>query len=384
MPEPPTTNHPRPTVLIVSNGYGEDAVGNALARELSPRARVRAYPLVGLGSAYDGVELLDPRKVLPSGGFGVRGTWRGLWGDLRSGGLRFWVQQRQTLRKERGNHDLVIAIGDVYCLWIAAHAGASAVLVATAKSQYNEPHRWFEKKLMRRLAVRVFARDSVTADALAAAGIPVKHVGNPLMDTIMVSGDPLPLHPGRPTVTLLPGSRPDAVANIPDLLKLCEAAGREITANFVCALAPGLELENVFEAAEDAGWTGANGILRSGETEVLLTRSFGKAVQASDVIVGLAGTGNEQAAGLGKPVIAFPGQGSQYSTRFMLLQKRLLGDALVARSSWQEAAESVLILLNDPVERSRRGEVGRQRMGTPGAVRKIAEEIISLVGDVRG
>jgi len=70
-----TIDH-RPSVLIVSNGYGEDAVGHALAHEfLARRDAVTAYPLVGLGHAYREVPLLDPRRSLPSGGFGLRGSF---------------------------------------------------------------------------------------------------------------------------------------------------------------------------------------------------------------------------------------------------------------------------------------------------------------------
>lgn len=305
-----------------------------------------------------------------------------MWQDLRAGGIGFWVEQRRTLRKEKSKHNLIIAIGDVYCLWMA-HAAAPVVLVATAKSQYSEPHRWFEKRVMQRLAVRVFARDQMTADALAAAGVPAKYVGNPLMDTITMSGDRLPLQPGRPTVTLLPGSRHDAVANIPNLLRLCVAVDREIKSNFVCALAPVLELEGVLKRGQDAGWMSAGGMLRSNLTEVLLTRSFGDAVHGADVVVGLSGTANEQAAGLGKPVVAFPGAGAQYSRRFMDLQRRLLGDALLTNARWQEAATSVIRLLRDPDERIRRAEVGRKRMGSAGAVTRIAADVDRLLADMQ-
>src|SRR5713226_1214147 len=106
----------RPSLLIVSNGHGEDAVGLALAAEIGSLAHVVAFPLVGMGSAYRGIPILEPRRALPSGGFGLRGSWRAIWTDLRAGAVSHWLAQRATLRQQRGRHHMAIAIGDVYCL----------------------------------------------------------------------------------------------------------------------------------------------------------------------------------------------------------------------------------------------------------------------------
>ncbi len=369
----------RRSVLIISNGHGEDAVGMTLAEALGPYASLTGYPLVGLGRAYRGTPLLDPRRALPSGGFALRGSWRGLWADLRDGALRAWQEQRETLRQQRGRHDLAIAIGDTYCLWMTASSGAPVVFIATAKSQRHDPYLWVERLLLRRLARAVFARDQVTADALAEAGVPARCVGNPLMDTITSGSETLPLRGNRPIITFLPGSRAGAYANVPLLLRLCEEVSRQVEVDFLCALAAGVDREKLDAAAWQTGWTVSGQILKSGSIEIALTTAFGDAVQAAEVVVGLAGTANEQAAGLGKPVVAFPGPSSQFTPRFLALQQRLLGEALVAASGWREAATAIVRLLHDPVERARRGEVGRARMGPPGAVSKIATEIIRLL-----
>ncbi|MDR7402354.1 MAG: lipid-A-disaccharide synthase-related protein [Armatimonadota bacterium] len=369
----------RPSVLVVSNGHGEDAVGMVLAQALRPAADVAAFPLVGLGTAYRDIPLLDPRRALPSGGFGFRNHLPGLLADLRAGVLRLWWQQRRTLRACRGRFDAVVAIGDFYCLWMAAHAGRPVVYIATAKSEHGEPHQWLELRLMRRLPAVVFARDALTASALAARGVPARHVGNPLMDTIGPDGTDPRLDPRLPTVLLLPGSRQEAYGNLELLLALAGRVGRTERVNLVCALAPSLDLDRVHATAVRAGWQADGDVLRSSEAAVRLTGAFGAAVRVADVVVGLAGTANEQAAGLGKPVVAFPGPGPQFTRPFLRLQQRILGDAVVAVGSWDEAAEAVLRLLGNPAERARRGEAGRQRMGPPGAVSQIAAEVLALL-----
>ncbi len=170
----------RRSVLIVSNGRGEDAVGALLARTLAGHLQAVAYPLVGTGDAYIETPVLDPRRALPSGGFALRGNWRGFVADVRAGGIALWRQQRRTLRDQRGRHRAVIAVGDTYCLWMASRAESATFFVATAKSEYSERHRPAEVRAIRRHAIRVFTRDEPTARALTArarAGLPCSSPG---------------------------------------------------------------------------------------------------------------------------------------------------------------------------------------------------------------
>ncbi len=342
----------RPSVLIVSNGHGEDAVGMALADRLAPEAAITAFPLVGVGGAFHGVELLEPRQILPSGGFALRGAWRALWEDLRSGAVRRWLAQQATLRGQQGRHRVIVAIGDVYGLWMAAAAGRPVVFIATAKSQYNEPHRALERAQLRRMARVIFTRDELTAQTLRRAGLPARYVGNPLMDTIGDAGASVRADLTQPTVVILPGSRADADANLGPLLRVCAQIGARLRVHFVCALAPAVDLTRGGSTASATGWDiDGDGFHRNGIT-VTLTRAFGDAIRAADVVVGLAGTANEQAAGLGKPVVTFVGPGAQVSPQFVALQQRLLGEALVVARDWQDAAEAVVRLLRTPAERT--------------------------------
>ena len=103
---------------------------------------------------------------------------------------------------------------------------------------------------------------------------------------------------------------------------------------------------------------------------------FADILAASDLVIGLAGTGNEQAVGLGKPVVTFPGRGPQFSDKFVKIQKRLLGDSisLVKREPSVTAGE-ILKILTDASIKEKMGAIGHERMGEPGGARKIALQI---------
>jgi uncharacterized protein (TIGR03492 family) len=119
--------------------------------------------------------------------------------------------------------------------------------------------------------------------------------------------------------------------------------------------------------------------LRKNGAGLLLAQGrFGDILEASSVCIGLAGTANEQAVGLGKPVVAFPGPGSQFTKKFLAAQKRLLGDSLAAVEGPLEAGRAVLEILADGDRYRRMAACGRERMGEPGGADRMAAEIIRL------
>ena len=371
-----------PRLLIVSNGYGEDLEAAQIVRALPPgRVQIAAYPLVGLGHSYpDGVELLDPRRDFPSGGFGIRAGWRSMWADVRAGAVTLWRRQRQTLRAERGRARLVLAAGDVYCLGMAAAAGGPTVYLALPKSEYVAPHSRLERLLIRRFATRVFARDEVTADALRRQGIESEYVGFTLMDTLALTGERFGLPDARAVVTVLPGSKPPAFDNLGLLLRAMNLVADRLTPApaVLVAWPPNLPPERLRKTVEAAGGVWADPQhFRMGPLDVTVDSAhFADALALGTVVLGMAGAAHEQAAGLGKPIVAFPGTGPQFTAAFLAEQKRLLGDALVAARSPEEAADAVLRLLGDAAERERRGRVGRERQGGPGGAAAIARYLL--------
>jgi len=379
-------------LLVVSNGYGEDLEAAQVVRHLPPGAvAVSAYPLVGLGRAYPaGVTLLDPRRDLPSGGFGLRAGWAAAWADLRGGWIGLWRQQRRTLRSQRGAVDLVLAAGDVYCLWMASAAGRPVAYLALPRSEYIGPHSPLELRIIRRTASEVFARDEVTAAALRRERIPARYLGFPLMDTLAPSGETFGIPAEQPLVTLLPGSKPPAFENVALLLRAA-ALARALAARHtppvpppavLVAWAPGLPVARLRETVEALGgrWTDPRRFQLDGGEVVVTTEQFADALARSTVVLGMAGAAHEQAAGLGKPVVAFPGRGPQFTARFLREQQRLLGDALVAATGPEDAARAVVGLLADRAERERRGRVGRERQGGAGGAEAIAQQLARRLG----
>lgn len=359
----------RPRVLLVSNGLSEDLIAGALALRLRAEGvEVTAYPLVGLGAYPAGIALLDPRRELPSGGFSFRAGLRGLAGDLSGGIIGLWVAQRRALHAQRGRFDLVVAVGDTYALYMAAAVSPRVPLVATADSVRICPFGRLARISLRRFASRVFTRDPDTAEALAAMGCRAEPVGAPMLDQLRLTGETFGLDPDASVVTLLPGSRRDAPHNVVPLAQAAAAVHRDAPeARFLMALAPAVSAERVATLVAPAG------------VPIVLTPLFADALSRATVVIGLAGTANEQAAGLGKPVVAFPGHSAQFGRHFLAAQHRLLGEALVPAATPRDAARAALALLRDPAERARRGEIGRTRMGPPGATRRVAARLLEML-----
>jgi uncharacterized protein (TIGR03492 family) len=376
----------RKRLLVVSNGYGEDVGAAEVVRAL-PREDldVIVYPLVGLGSQYPpGVTLLDPRHDFPSGGFGWIAGWRSLRKDLAEGLVGFWLTQRRVLRAQRGRADLVLVSGDVYCLVMASAAGGPTVFLAGSKSNFSEPFNRVEVWLLRRLASQVFARDAVTATALRSQGVHAEFHGFWMMDALRFSGETFGIVEGRPVVTVLPGSKLSAFDNLIPMLQAAHVASKWTTPApaILLAWAPQLSLDRLHETITSHGgaWSDPSHFRFQDVEVTVTTHHYPDALRRATAVLGMGGAANEHAAGLGKPVVAFPGTGPQFRPDFLQGQRRLLGDALVATATWEEAGVALAALLADPQECERRGQIGRASQGGPGGAATIAGYLLGRLG----
>jgi uncharacterized protein (TIGR03492 family) len=92
----------------------------------------------------------------------------------------------------------------------------------------------------------------------------------------------------------------------------------------------------------------------------------------------MAGTATEQMVGLGKPVITIPGSGPQFTRKFALEQSYLLGIGVNLIDKPAQTAEVIKRMLTDGDYFHMLVKNARERMGTPGASRRIAQRLASI------
>lgn len=406
-------------LLCLSNGHGEDVIAVRILEQLQQQVtavELAALPLVGEGHAYSrlGIPIIGPVQVMPSGGF-IYMDGRQLWQDLRGGLLRLAIAQYKTVRRWRKTGGVILAVGDIVPLLLAWLSGAPYTFVGTAKSEYYlqdevgwliRTSRWerllgsvyypWERWLMRHHRCRgVFPRDSLTAKVLQRFSVPAFDLGNPMMDGIVPE---YPIAEENETtralrILLLPGSRPpEAERNWQQILQAVLgiiAHFRRRSLCFLGAIAPALDLEPFCTALTTAGWTEQSLANLSvpvadpqaltftlDNAKLLLTQNaYHSCLIASDLAIAMAGTATEQFVGLGKPAIAFPGQGPQFTPAFAEAQNRLLGSSLIVVQQPEDVAGALSALLQDPDRFQLIAENGLRRMGEPGAALRIANAL---------
>lgn len=416
-------------LLCLSNGHGEDRIAASILRELQRHPdcpQLAALPLVGEGLAYTqlpDVILLGPVRKMPSGGF-VYMDGRQFWRDVRGGLIQLTLAQLVAVKRWAKGGGKILAVGDILPLLMAWWSGGDYSFVGTAKSEYylrdeagwlyrrkkvDRLERWsgsvylpWERMLMHsRRCQAVFARDTLTAEVLQKFRIPALDLGNPMMDELGLElsstgyYNPDANRRGSRrvmTVLLLPGSRlPEAYANW-EQIGLAMVSVREAFADrpilFLAAISPGLDLETLTDDLARYGWRrhAHRPILTSDPKAqcfsllnsrlVLSQDGYAECLRRADFALAMAGTATEQFVGLGKPAIAFPGGGPQYTAAFAEAQSRLLGCSLILVDRPEKAAEPIQTLLRDPDRLQSIAENGRRRLGKPGASRRIADSLM--------
>ncbi len=227
-----------------------------------------------------------------------------------------------------------------------------------------------------------------------AAGVDVEWVGHPLLDIVKPL---LPkeeafrqfgLDPKRRTIALLPGSRIEEVARLlSPLLDSTVLLRREMPElQFILPLAPSISESTL------SSWT------KNGSIPVKIIKGFVHDVMnLSDLIITASGTATLEAAILGKPmVIVYKVSSFTYWVGRALIRVNHIGlvnlvaGKEIARELLQEEvtperiAEEALRLLRDPVLYGKTiesmAEV-RQNLGEPGAARRAARIVLSLLYD---
>jgi uncharacterized protein (TIGR03492 family) len=383
-------------ILLVSNGYGETAIAGYIARAIAamaPDAKIEHLALVGRGAGDAWPPRVGPVADLPSGGLVANWHLRNLARDVGAGLVGLLARQYRFLRAQR-QRNVIVAVGDVFCLWMAQRARRPTVFVATAKSDYVSSHSGLERNIARKAAL-TFARDERTARSLQADGVKATYAGNVMMDGIAPGGIDLGQDAGAIRIAILPGSRSDAphqAAAMVERLRLVAhrlgPKGKRVQA-FVSA-APSVDGRELALAIRATGFVlddargQAVAIARGseGSLEVVIVKdAFADLLATAQLVLGQAGTANEQAAGCAKAVVAAlePGEQPSKMQWYRMRQKRLLGDALaVFPAAPERFADELVALLEDPARIDAMGRAGRERMGGPGGAAAVADAVIAL------
>lgn len=331
-------------LLIVSNGFGEDIIACNLIQAIKkhePNAIISCLPLVGAGLEYESIELtpLIKNPTLPSGGF-IRNIKVALT-DLTHGLFSQILKQRKLMKALSPTVDITICVGDVYCLVMGSYSNPSkCYFLPTAKSNRFMKHSHLELWLIKHYAKRVYPRDAETAAALQCQGIPAYYFGNPMFDNLCDTADQTQLSskPSAPLIGLLPGSRQEAYDNLIVILNAIEFLSQEQSTgplNFVLAKSKNIDLNSLSKKLSATAWQLANADNKALIThkknglQIHITEHFKAVIQQAWLIIGLAGTANEQAVFLGKTVICFPGTGPQSTPTRFKEQQKLLGEKLI-------------------------------------------------------
>lgn len=390
-----------------SNGHGEDTIACKVLdkmREARPSLSIEAWPMVGEGSAYKarGVQLAGAPNLLPSAGFATISP-KLMLEDLRAGWIATHWRQYKAAREMRGRYRMAVAVGDIIPIFAAVTSRTPFMFIGCAKSYYYHPGRAytpFERRLLGKYCTLTFPRDRKTVSELDQGGVKTLYLGNPMMDGLEPTGDRLGLAGNDIVIGMLAGTRADADSNLLDLLDAAGHAHRHFAdparLRFAFAARPGLDADAIaamiaadkrfkeWRVAEATGGADTSGVVLRladphGVEAVVAKDRFPDVLHLSSVVVGMAGTANEQAIGLGIPLITVPSAGVQ-GDEYVKMKGVYFGDAALTVPRDPDAiATAIAGLLDNPEQRARMAAAGRERMGVPGASEAIAQTVLAAL-----
>ena len=386
------------TILLLSNGHGEDLSGALLGQALIDCGHsVTALPLAGLGLPYQhaGITLLGSSHEFSTGGLGYT-SLRGRITELVQGQILYLLRRLLRLLLSRQRFDLILVVGDVIpviAAWLSRRPVATYLVAYSSHYEGKLRLPWPCAALLRSHRFKkVFSRDQLTADDLShQLKRPVDFLGNPFMDPVLTPAPPLPKAAQR--IGLLPGSRrPELDANLGLMLQLVTRLPQGHNLSLDLALVASLRNEELAVLAKRAGWTLQAGVLlREGAPAIHVhCGGFQAVLQGSDLVIGMAGTAVEQAVGLCRPVLQIPGGGPQFTAAFAEAQRRLLGPTVFCapgEAGSMENLEGSAALCLDLLHRSRWDEElkrccrkeAQRRLGNGGGSLRMANAISSLL-----
>lgn len=369
-------------VLFIANGNGEDSIAAAIISALPDNFEAHAYPVVGRGDAYAGVcKIVGPRLSVPSEGW--RHTKGSMRRDMLDGALLGVGPALKFLRSVRNSYDQVVAVGDAVPLMLCAAARVSIdIYLDVFKSGYAHDYNLAERALIRHVAKKTYCRDEILAARLRKAGIDATSAGNIMTDTIPRADYNMSVKRLHPlAITLMPGSRDWTAQSLKVQLEAVRRMPSELDADVFVAVANSIDPQSLadeigitFKPARTANCADLGRLTCKGFNAHLVRGAVGNLIEASDVVLSQAGTGTQQALGLGKPVITF--NRADNRKKRMDDEQALMGDArILTGPDAKSLADALRCLLADAGERKRLGEIGRKRLGGPGTLAAVVADL---------
>jgi lipid-A-disaccharide synthase len=372
-----------PTVLLSCGEASGDLYGGALVEQLTaldPSVRALGFGGPRLQSA--GATLVGDYR-----GLAVTGIVEVLRVLPRS--LAMYRALLRTARAERPDVFVAIDFPD-FNFRVASAMRRLAIPVV----YYVAPQLWAWRsgrmRTLQRLADRILVIFPFEPEIYRAAGASATFVGHPLVDLVPVTAARAPflaglgLDPGRPTVALLPGSRPNELRGIlPRLMAALPPLSAAVPGvQFVLARAPGLPDELVAPAASG---TVPVRVVEGRTDDVLAT---------ADVAITASGTATVQAALHGCPMVivyhVFPlsyaigkrfVRVDTYGMVNLVAGERLAPELIQGDFTPDAVARATTELLRDAALRARTVaglcEV-RRRLGGGGASRRAADIVLEV------
>lgn len=371
-------------ILFISNGHGEDSIAAEIIRRLPRGTIAEAYPTLGAGSALAEVcRIVGPRADLASQGWrNVKGS---LGQDVAGGGLGTVWPGIKFIRDSARHYDRVVVVGDMVGIIGAFVAGiGNLVYLDVYKTGYGRAYWPLERWLIGRTSRIVFNRSEALAQSLRDRGIDARFAGNVMMDTISQGDYDARARRHAPrAVTLLPGSRQFTAESFALQVAALRLLPDDVQPDLFVAVAGSVDpaalggVAGLTYRGPMSHEAGDLGTLSDEHMVLHLARgAAGNLIAASDLVLSQAGTATIQALGLGRPAITFH-QKRDRKSRFRD-ETALFGDARwVVAPQARAVGEALLTLLTDDAERQRRAEIGRARVGGPGAIDAIIAEIIA-------
>ena len=401
------------SLLIISNGHGEDVIASLIIKELLSLRKfnnIEVMPLVGDGKIFDNltsqkITRIGFQKVLPSGGFSNQ-SFKGFWHDLKEGMLIYLFKNWIEVIKKPEDYQ-IIAIGDLLPLFYAWSSKCDFGFIGTPKSDYTwtsgpgysisdlyhklKGSEWdpWEMFIMKSSACKfVIVRDEITSKNLNNKRIDAQFLGNPMMDFLEDKTIEKDIVDNYIKIILLIGSRfPEANNNLDIFLAYLSDFYFPKKCLIFIPLSSNANIFEVekqiikyqfsrtkssfFSIGEESVW------FKNNVTLLLGKNKFNNWAYLAEVGLANAGTATEQICGLGIPALSLPGKGPQFTKSFAKRQQRLLGGSVSLCESKDIFHEKLLYLLENKKFRVRQGQIGKERMGAPGASKIIADFITS-------